>query len=66
MLNYQIIFTELKESNKYLHDDNMALREYIEQLLSTIIDHKPELLEIAQKKKHLSNASEIIDKLLIS
>ncbi len=57
---------ELKETNRSFHDDNIAMKEYIEHLLSTIIEHNPELLEIAQNKKRQSSSSNIIDKLLIT
>ncbi len=40
----------MKDSNKTFQEDNIALRQYVEELLSTIVEHKPELLEIAHRK----------------
>ena len=43
--------SELRDDNQVLHEENTTLKEYVERLLSTIMIHKPELLEIANQKQ---------------
>lgn len=44
------VVIELKHANTEMKEELVALKDYMERVLSTVMANKPELLELASKK----------------